>query len=145
MSSDFASADAGPSNGWEQVTEPQPPPAIAVSSPPPAPVPLFKPILRGKISPCPEDGPRKYVWDGPWAMSVDDPLTSGFRYAFDLPMQYMGPPLAPGAVPANPLLPSNISHQVCVREYRRWHPILLSRALVGSAAAGDPNERILLK
>lgn len=95
--------------------------AAGAGAPPAAPAPpaiMFKPILRGTISPLVGGGPRKYTWVGNWAMSGEDPLTSGFRYSFDLPIQYMGPPLAPGASPTNPLLPSSVSHQVRVSSCR---------------------------
>lgn len=127
MDSDFAHDGMGLSGGWQQhddahesisPTLPEAPEeaAGAAAGAPAAPaaglVAMFKPILRGTIAPLAGGGPRKYTWVGDWAMSGEDPLKSGFRYSFDLPVQYMGPPLVPGAVPANPLLPSNVSHQV---------------------------------
>ena len=77
-----------------------------------APSAMSKPILRGTIAPLADSGPRKFTWLGDWAMSAGDSPKSGFQYSFDLPVHYMGPPPTPGTVPANPLLPSNVVHQV---------------------------------
>lgn len=137
---DLPSADAPPA------------PRTSTSGPegaPAAPAVAFKPILRGIIAPLLGGGPRKYTWIGKWAMSGDDPITSEFRYAFDLPVQYMGPPLGAGAVPANPLLPSNVSHQVrCVVVcgvcpiQRPTRPALSVRMLL-PAALRDSRQRLL--
>ena len=91
------------------------PPAV----PAVAPTATCKLILRGTIASL-ASGPHKFTWLGNWAMSAEDPLKSGFWYSFNLPTGYIGPQLTPDAVLANPLLPSNVVHQVrCLQDSPR--------------------------
>lgn len=85
----------------------------APAAPAAEPLLMFKPILRGVIIPLNGGGPQKHTWAGDWSMSTDDELRSPFKYTLDLSERYKVPPHMPGTVPANPLLPSNVSHQVC--------------------------------
>lgn len=119
-----------------------------LAAPAAAPAATCKLILRGTIAPLAGSGPHKFTWLGDWAMSAEDPLKSGFEYSFDLPIGYVGPPLTPGAVSANPLLPSNVVHQVrCLQDSPRCGlgapGTFFSRCVAVCAGSRSPCQRIL--
>lgn len=118
-----ASADAGaaPAAGGAGAA----PSAAAAGGAPPAistgagaaaaaPVPVFRPILRGKLYETPSASGAgsgvTYAWVGRWAMSESDSVWGDFQYTMRISGQ-QAVPLPPAHVmPLNPRMPSAVEH-----------------------------------
>lgn len=85
------------------------PPAPAPAPAPAGPAPIIRAILRGRVS-MQQTGTTaastQYVYEGQWASSDVDPVTSEFKYTFKLPATAHAPMLPSGYVPRNPGIPS---------------------------------------
>lgn len=97
--------------------------SMAAPASPSAPVPVVRPILRGRIVEAPAAAVgagaaaaaagTTYAWEGRWAMAENDVVWSDFRYTFRISSAQPAPAAAGsagGAVPAHLRLPSSPEH-----------------------------------